>query len=80
MTITLYKENRTDKAYTVTLQEIADKFMASPYNHDDYHNSWPLERTIRAFLTADDGMNSVFDESDYPTIHEAIRNALYPSD
>lgn len=76
--VKLWKDNRIDGEWELCLSEIADRFMASPYNSDDYKLSWPLQRTIRAFITSSDGLSSVFDEADYERIHEAIRVRVFP--
>lgn len=75
----LWKENRVDQEWELGVAEIATRFLASPYNTPTYLNHWPLERIVRAFLTSKDGLDSVFEESDYEAIHEAIRSKVFPS-
>ena len=77
--VKMWRGNMLADEYEIDLDEIANRFMASPYNSPDYLNGWPLMRTIRCFLTAKDGLNSSFDEPDYERMHEAIRRRVYPN-
>lgn len=76
--VKMWRDNLTSNEWEIELDEIANRFVASRYNSSEFLNSWRLERVIRCFLTAKDGLSSVFDENDYERIHEAIRARVFP--
>lgn len=73
--IDLWKDNRLDGHYQMPVKEIAEQFVKSKI-WDETKNHWPLERAVRVFLTTE--LNSVFEEKQYPIIHEACRKKAFP--
>lgn len=61
-----WKENKIAQHFTLTSEEVSDKFRSWLLTKDqswiDYYNS---ERIIRFFITDPDGLNSVFDEGQF---------------
>lgn len=76
-TYQLWKDNRLDQEYTATREELTAKFKtwieAKGIDYVHYYNT---ERLIRFFLTAPDGMSSVFNESDLVAFIEDLRPPL----
>lgn len=77
----LWLENKKAAHFTLPMSEIAARF-ASSRMAQVARESWPLERALRCWLTgdADGGLNSVFEESQYPALHELARRAVFPED
>lgn len=72
----LWKENRTDQQWELSMEEIAEQFASSQYSpHVIKH--WRLERCLRAFLTAPDGLNSVFDEEDFDELYTIVSERVF---
>ena len=53
----LWKENRIDKEWELSNKEIADRFLRSKYSLRPFHT----ERALVDFITAKDGLNSIWD-------------------
>ena len=74
-TIKLYRENKLANEWEIDVNELAEQFAA--YINRDELNYYTVERLVRLFVTAPDGLNSVFNESDYPKIHIAVVDRIF---
>lgn len=65
----LWRNNRIDGEY-----EMAETDIAAAYFDSEYATiPWPLDRKVRAFMTATDGLSSVWlDEGSYERVIDAI--------
>lgn len=70
--IKLWRENRLDQEWEIKLQNLAKGFVESEY-YKRYMEGMLLERCIRGYITASDGLNSVFEERDFNEIFSAVR-------
>ncbi len=69
----LWKDNRIDKEYQVDCDDLQQQFDAwLGLKGIDYVNYCNTERLIRFFLTDNEGMSSVFDESDFVAFVEDL--------
>lgn len=73
--IKLWRENRLDQEWQITTQDLAKGFIESEY-HKRYLDGMLLERCIRGYVTASDGLNSVFEEKDFDEIFKSVRNSI----
>jgi len=79
-TVKLWKDNRIDGEWELSEQEVADRFLASRWAQESWAQGWPLDRALRAFLTAgpeDEGLASVWDEgeggtTDYDRVFDLV--------
>lgn len=69
--VTLWRNNRLDGRWQLQLEDLARRFAASAWAELE----WPLARSVRGFITAPDGLSSVFDEDDYSAIEAACQHA-----
>jgi len=74
-TYRLWQENRLDQEYTATRDELIDRLKAwLEAKGIEYVHSYNTEQLIRFFLTdKEGGMNSVFEEGDFPAFIEDLR-------
>lgn len=72
-----YRGNRTGGGFDADLADVAAQFWASPLGRShvtDPDNMWPLERSLRAFLTDPAGFNSTWvDEAGFWELHTKVR-------
>lgn len=64
-----WRGNKIDAEYELSVEEVARKFLNSKYStanpqHDEIIEFLPLERRLRNFMTAPDGLNSTWDNED----------------
>ena len=62
MKITLWKENKNDQEWTIEATELIEKFKKSEFY---LWHSQGKEFTLRFFICAKDGLNSVIEEKDF---------------
>jgi len=80
-TYRLWKNNRIDQEFTVGRDELKERFAAwlksKGREYVSAHNS---ELLIRFFLTAQEGMSSTFEESDFVAFYEDMRPCVVDFD
>ena len=76
--ITMWKNNRLDQAWSISTDELAERFMNSIEAQHVRQGAYRLEPAIRLFITGNQGLSSVFEERDMPEIYEACKSALWP--
>lgn len=67
----LWKDNRTDKEYELSYEEIFAQFKKSKYAQREQY----LDRKLRDFICCD--LNSVYDEKDYQSLYDFIYQEHY---
>lgn len=76
-TYTLWKDNRLDQEYKIDREELIKRFAAWLQTKGAawvaYYNT---ERIVRDFLTANEGMSSVFNEADVVAFIEDLSPAV----
>lgn len=73
MNFNFWKENKTANHFQLSAAEIADRFDKWLESQDkEAFAQYPAERTIRNFITDKDGLNSVFEENEYDSIHKEL--------
>jgi hypothetical protein len=69
--------NRLDAEFEANIQEVAEEFVAAVANNEDLKlklDSWPLDRSLRDWLTSPGGFNSTWDDNEaYDDLIEAVR-------
>jgi hypothetical protein len=68
-TIKLWRENRVDQEWELSFEEVLNRFRVSEFFGLE---EW-LDRRLRAFITDQKGLNSVFEEADYQKLLEKAR-------
>jgi hypothetical protein len=72
-----WKGNRIDGEFETDVQEVAEQFVEAIATDEDLKlkaESWPLDRTLRDWLTSPQGLNSTWDDNDaYDDLIEAVR-------
>ena len=73
-TITLYEENKIDKEYELTFEEVYNKFIETEYYKDfKERGAYMLTQGVTLFIGSKDGLNSAYDiEEDRETLDELI--------
>ncbi len=74
--LTLWKENKKDQEWSMSYDEIGDKFRKSDYFVAVSKGGYSLEYGLKLFLSQNDGLNSVFDEEPFQDLFEEIRASL----
>lgn len=73
-TMTFWRGNRLDAEFTRDIQAVAIEFWAS----GGYSQDWPLERSLRNFLTDPEGFNASWDdETAFGRLLDEVRS-LWP--
>ena len=76
MRYTFYKENRNDQEYTLTLEQIKQKFNEYLATKDlDWVEHYNTHSIVTNWVGAPEGLNSVMDLKDY----EHLSNNLHPT-
>ena len=75
-TVTLYKANRLDQAVEGDPDEIAPQFIAAVEAGTFPTPGGGLEFAYRWWLGSCDGLNSTWDEAEWPTIRVALEHRL----
>ena len=75
---TLWKDNRKDGIYTITVIEAAEIFKQSHF-YANFQKGWPFDRALTLFISANEsegGLSSVFEQKDYDSIAASILHEL----
>ena len=64
----LWEENKISNEKEVSHKDISDGYFKSRYAELDM----PFERKLRLYIGSADGMNSSFDEPDFPELMEFV--------
>lgn len=72
-TFTFWKDNRLDQQFTLTAEELQTKFLAWMKQRKKDWLEYYAFNLVRTFITAKDGLSSVFEESDYEKIELLLR-------
>jgi hypothetical protein len=76
-TYKLWKDNRLDQEFEVDADTLSTRFAewleSKGVGYVNYYNT---ERLVRFFLTAKDGMSSVFEEAEFPSIMKSIGDCV----
>lgn len=76
----LWRGNKLDGYWALPFSDVAARFVASRWA-GLVRDGVPLMRALRGFLTdSTDGLDSVFEESQYDEVHEVVRAAVFPGD
>jgi hypothetical protein len=72
-----WRGNRVDAEFDRPIDQVAVQFWNSPEGSSQLCGStWPLERSLRAFLTDPQGFNAVWDDEDeFGRLFERVRTA-----
>jgi hypothetical protein len=77
-----WKENKLSGEFNMSVSEVASAFLDHYWLQDLAHVPFPLERMLRNWMTATDGLNSVWVSETGPDsfdeIFEAVREGLRP--
>jgi hypothetical protein len=68
----LWKENKLNQEWEKPNEEIANEFIKSKFNNE----TRPTDSQLRLFVTARDGLNSVFEEDEYQELYELVLKLL----
>lgn len=69
MTIKLWKENKTDQEWEISISDIVEKFMRSKdYNDNELMDYYGPEHLLSLFIGSKDGLNSVIDQIDFKKV------------
>ena len=72
----LFKENRLDQAYTLTVPELKTKFLAYLQKRGLDWVRYYYSRAIIDFITSTEGLNSTIDTRQIIPIEEALEETL----
>jgi hypothetical protein len=77
-----WKENKLTGEFEMSVDKVASAFLNHYWLQDLEHAPFPLERMLRSWLTATDGLNSVWvDETgpdSFEELFETVREGLRP--
>ncbi len=75
--ITLWKENKLNQEWSINYNDVLNKFRLSVYFKYWVDGRYSLDIALRNFITAKDGLNSVFDTNeDYYKLFDFIHNKV----
>lgn len=57
-----WKGNRVDGEFEMPVEEVAERFFAAGAHQTEKAAAWPLDRTLRDWLTSKDGLDAVWDD------------------
>jgi hypothetical protein len=76
-----WKDNKADAETDWPVQAVADAFCTA-MTHGDWPSklaNWPLDRTLRDWLTDPDGFSATWtDENGFAELHAVVRSMIYP--
>ena len=70
--VKFWKENKIDQEFDWPVTVVADAFMTHYWREKLQDAPFPLERMLRGWLTAKDGLNSVWEAEEGPDSFEEL--------
>lgn len=75
---TFWKENKKSQEFTLTSKMLREKFSEYLKIKDrNWIEHYRTERIIRAFITDETGLNSVFNESEFESIYDTLNELVF---
>lgn len=71
----LWKDNKIEEEWALSVEEICERFAASKWCTPDYLNAWPLQRRLLAFIGGPEqsgGLNSAHDEAEFDDLFDVV--------